>query len=327
MTEPLRCGVIGVGAMGRIHAQNLAYRLPLTTLAGVADADPGVAKSVAEALGVPSFASASDLIAYADAIVIATPRRFHAPLIEEAAAAGKHVFSEKPLASTLDECDAAISAVQQAGVKLQIGFHRRFDANFRAVHEAISSGEVGAPLIVHTVSRDPYPAAGNASRSADDLILETSIHDLDMARFLTGSEIAEVFAVPVGESGSGIEGMVLTLRMANGAAVTIDNHLHSAYGYDQRVEVFGSGGMVTIANETAHRARTSTRQAVTQALPLHFFAERYSDAYADELGAFAKCIADGTEPLVTGADGRAAVAAAVAALESLATGAPVRTGA
>ncbi len=176
--------------------------------------------------------------------------------------------------------------------------------------------------MMHMISRDPNPAAGNAGRSPADLFLETTIHDLDMARHLSGSEIAEVFAVGVG-AGRGLEGAIVTLRMANGVVATIDNHLRSAYGYDQRTEVFGSGGAVSIQNQTPYNATISDRRGVHAALPLHFFAERYNDAYLAELVAFTRCLSEGTEPPVTGEDGRRAVAAALAAVRSLASGKPV----
>ena len=328
---PLRVGVIGVGAMGSIHAEHLAARVPNARLEAIADINGNTAKTVAAQLGVAKvYADASQLIADAeiDAVAICTLRPLHPTLIIEAAAAsGKHIFCEKPLASTVEECDAAIAAVAQARVKLQIGFHRRFDPHFSQVRETISAGGIGEPRIMHMVSRAPNPVAGNASRSPADLFLETTIHDLDMARRLSGSEIAGVFAVgvPGAEAGT-LEGAVLTLRMANGVVATIDNHLRSAYGYDQRVEVFGSGGAVSIANQTPHRATVADRHGVNTAPPLHFFAERYGDAYLAEMAAFVRSVIDGTEPLVTGADGRAAVVAALTAVESLAKGAPVVVG-
>lgn len=327
---PLRVGVIGVGAMGSIHAEHLARRIPDARLEAIADIDAHVAKSVAERLGVEkAYADASQLIADPDidAVVIATLRGLHPALIAEAAAAGKHVFSEKPLASTVEECDTAIAAVAKAGAKLQIGFHRRFDPHFSQVRETIAAGSIGETRIMHMISRDPNPVAGNASRSPADLFLETTIHDLDMARHLSGAEIAEVYAlgVPGADAGS-LEGAVLTLRLANGVVATIDNHLRSAHGYDQRIEVFGSAGAISIQNQTPHRARLSDDHGVHSALPLHFFAERYGEAYLAEMTAFVRSVTDDGEPLVTGADGRAAAVAALAAVESLAQGRPVSVG-
>jgi myo-inositol 2-dehydrogenase/D-chiro-inositol 1-dehydrogenase len=327
MGQRLGFGVIGVGAMGRIHARHLASRVPGARLVAVADVDDLAATAVAEELGGQAYERDSDLLTdpAVEAVVIATPRAFHKQLVIDAAAAGKHLFCEKPLASTVEECTAAMAAAETAKVKLQIGFHRRFDASFSEVHDTITAGGVGALRTMHMTSRDPEPAAGNASRSPADLILETSIHDLDMARYLSASEIVEVYAAPVAaEEAGSLEGVLLQVRMANGVVATIDNHLHSAYGYDQRVEAFGTGGMVSIGNETPHRATVSSRSGVVEPLPLRFFEERYDAAYTAELAAFARCIAEGSEPAVTGADGRAAVAAALAALRSLEKGTPVR---
>lgn len=324
----LKIGVIGVGAMGSIHAEHLATRIPGARLAAIADVDAKRGKAVAKRLGVAKlYREAAELIAdpEIDAVVIATLRDLHPKLIADSAHAGKHIFCEKPLGSTLRECDASLNAVEKADVTLQIGFHRRFDPHFIEVRESIRRGGIGEPRIMHMTSRDPNPVAGNASRSPADLFLETTIHDLDMARHLSGSEIAEVFAAGVGES-SALEGAVLTLRMANGVVATVDNHLHSAYGYDQRVEVFGSGGAVSIANQTPHCATLVDNRGAHSSLPLRFFAERYGDAYLAELVAFISCIADGREPAVTGADGRAGVEAALAAVKSLATGKPVSVG-
>ena len=327
---PLRVGVIGVGAMGSIHADHLATRIPDARLEAIADIDAKTAKLVAGQVGVARvYAAASQLIADPDidAVVIATLRGLHPTLIAEAAAAGKHVFSEKPLASTVGECDSAIAAVAKAGVQLQIGFHRRFDPHFAQVRATIADGSVGEPRIMHMISRDPNPVAGNASRSPADLFLETTIHDLDMARHLSGSEIVEVFAIGVpGADANSLEGAALTLRMANGVVATIDNHLRSAYGYDQRLEVFGSDGAVSVENQTPHRATLADARGVHSALPLHFFAERYGDAYLAEMASFVRCVIDDSELLVTGADGRAAVVAALAAVESLAKGRPVSVG-
>jgi myo-inositol 2-dehydrogenase/D-chiro-inositol 1-dehydrogenase len=314
--------------MGSIHAEHLARRIPDARLEAIADIDANAADAVAAQLGVDKvYAEAAYLIADPDidAVVIATLRALHPKLIAEAATVGKHIFCEKPLASTVEECDAAIAAVAKARVKLQIGFHRRFDPHFSQVRETIAAGGIGEPRIMHMISRDPNPVAGNASRSPADLFLETTIHDLDMARHLSGTEIAEVFAagVPGADAGS-LEGAVLTLRMANGAVATIDNHLLSANGYDQRVEVFGSAGVVSVANQTSHRATLSDTRWVHPALPLAFFAERYDEAYLAEMVAFARCVIDDSEPMVTGADGRAAVVAALAAVESLKKGTPMR---
>ena len=318
--DSLGFGVIGVGAIGRLHAEHLAARIPRARLVAIADINAAVARSEAERLDVAAYPDHAALLAdpAVAAVAICTPRGTHAQIIKDAAAAGKHIFCEKPLAGSLEEIDDAMAAVARAGVTLQVGFNRRFDLSFRHVHDQIVAGAIGEPQIIHIVSRDPEPAEGQASRSPADLILETTIHDLDMARYLAGSEITSVHALglPASEPGR-LEGAIIVLRLANGVVATIDNHLRSAFGYDQRLEVFGHGGALSIANETPHRATLSDRSGVLDPLPLHFFAERYADSYIAELSAFARCVAEKTAPPVTASDGRAAVVAALAALDSL----------
>ncbi len=318
--DSLGFGVIGVGAIGRLHAEHVATRIPRARLVAIADINAALAHGEAERLDVAAYPDHAALLAdrAVAAVAICTPRGTHSQIIKEAAAAGKHIFCEKPLAGSLEEIDDAMAAVARADVTLQVGFNRRFDASFAHVHEQILAGAIGAPQIIHIVSRDPEPADGNASRTHDDLILETTIHDLDMARYLAGSEIRSVHALglPASEPGR-LDGVILTLRLANGVVATIDNHLRSAFGYDQRLEVFGAAGALSIANETPHRATLASNAGVIEPLPLHFFAERYVDSYIAELSTFARCVGEKTVPPVTASDGRAAVVAALAALDSL----------
>jgi myo-inositol 2-dehydrogenase/D-chiro-inositol 1-dehydrogenase len=321
--DSLGFGVIGVGAMGRIHAEHLATRLPRARLVAVADINSAVARREAERLDVAAYPDHAALLAgpAVAAVAICTPRGTHAQIIKDAAAAGKHIFCEKPLAGSLEEIDDTTAAVARAGVALQVGFNRRFDPSFAHVHDQIVAGAIGVPQIIHLVSRDP---AGGASRVPADLLFETTIHDLDMARHLAGSEVISVYAAGLAAAEPGrFDGAIITLQFANGVVATIDNHLQSAYGYDQRLEVFGAGGALSIANETPHRATLSDRSGVIEPLPLHFFAERYVESYIAELSAFARCVTEKTVPPVTAADGRAAVVAALAVLDSLREGRPV----
>ncbi len=324
--DALGFGVIGVGAIGRLHAEHLVTRIPRASLVAVADINIAAAHAAAERLDVAAYPDHPALLAdpAVAAVAICTPRGTHAQIINDAAAAGKHIFCEKPLAGSLDEIDGAMAAVAQAGVTLQVGFNRRFDPSFAHVHDQIVAGAIGAPQIIHIVSRDPAPADGQTSRTPADLILETTVHDLDMARYLAGSAITSVHALglPASEPGR-LEGAIIVLRLANGVVATIDNHLRSAFGYDQRLEVFGAGGALSIANRTPHRATLSDKSGVIEPLPLHFFAERYADSYIAELSAFARCVTEKTAPPVTADDGRAAVVAALAILDSLRKGRPV----
>lgn len=323
----LGVGVIGIGAMGSIHAEHLAGRVPNARLVAISDVDVAAARALGGSLGVETvYGSHAELLADSnvDAVAIAAPRQFHVPMIIDAAAAGKHVFCEKPISSTVTEADEAIAAAAKAGVVLQVGFHRHFDANFRAVHDAVKSGSVGRPQIIHLTARDPVTPGTSEGRTPDDLILETTIHDLDMARYLGGAEIESVYAEGVpGPRDGQLDGVVISLRLANGVLVTIDNHIRSAYGYDQRAEVFGTGGMIAVENETPHRAMLTSAGGSQRALPLHFFRERYGVAYIAELTAFAESALTGARPAVTGEDGRIAVTAAQAAIQSLREGRPV----
>src|ERR1700687_2607514 len=195
--DSLGFGVIGIGAIGRLHVDHLATRVPRARLVAVADINAAVVRSEAERLDLAAYPNHAALLAdpAVAAVAICTPRGTHARMIKDSAAVGKHIFCEKPLAGSLDEIDDAMAAVEKAGVLLQVGFNRRFDASFAHVHDQIVAGAIGAPQIIHIVSRDPEPADGNASRTPDDLILETTIHDLDMARYLAGSEITSVHAL------------------------------------------------------------------------------------------------------------------------------------
>jgi myo-inositol 2-dehydrogenase / D-chiro-inositol 1-dehydrogenase len=318
-------GLVGVGAMGQLHAQYLAKRVPDATLVAIADVDLDRAKAVAGSLDVEhGFASLTELLAAVevDAVAIASPRRTHASTIIEAARAGKHIFCEKPLANTIEEIDAASAAVEKAGVALQVGFHRRFDPSFRHVRETVWRGELGDVRIVHSISRDPV--WGEPSRLPEDLLLETTIHDFDMVRHGSGSEIAEVHARGIAASEAGrLEGVIVSLKLASGAVATIDNHVASAYGYDQRLEVFGTQAVASVSNITSHTATVLGAQGALTAPPTPFFAERYEAAYIAELSAFTRCVTDGTTPVVGASDARAAQLAAEAALESLRTGEPV----
>ncbi len=324
-------GVIGAGAIGRLHAQHLASRVPGASLVAIADIDRSAAERFAEQLGSPAvYTDYHDLLnnPAIEAVVISSPPETHAEIIEEAAALGKQIFCEKPIDCDLGKIDRALAAVARAGVTLQIGFNRRFDANFRSVREAIAAGKIGRPLILHIISRDPQVDVPSATPASVGMLLDMTIHDFDMARYLIGSEVTNVYTLAASTFDPAHEQLdtaVITLQFANGAYGTIDNGM-TAYGYDQRVEVFGTEGAISIGNETLHRATVIDRSGSHAALPLYFFAERYGESYIAELRAFVRSVVDGTEPPVTGADGRIAVAIALAAQRSYDEGRPVPVG-
>jgi myo-inositol 2-dehydrogenase/D-chiro-inositol 1-dehydrogenase len=326
--EWLRVAVIGAGAMGTIHARHLASSVPGARLAAIADVDASRAAALAEeceASRIETDAGAIFADPSIEAVVVASPPNTHGALIERAAAAGKHVFCEKPVDSDPDMTDRALAAASRAGIKLQIGFNRRFDPTFRAVHSAIEAGRLGRPLLLHLFSRDPRPTAVSSTRAIAGLFLDMTIHDFDMARFLMQSEVTQVYALAgtMMENCGEPDTAIVTLRFTSGAIATIDN-AHTAYGYDQRVEVFGTDGCIATENEQPDRARLVHADGRIDALPLYFFGERYLASYLAELRAFVHCIQNDGEPAVTGQDGRAAAKVAAAAQRSYETGQPVR---
>jgi myo-inositol 2-dehydrogenase/D-chiro-inositol 1-dehydrogenase len=257
-----------------------------------------------------------------EAVIIASPTDTHADYIVQAARAGKHIFCEKPIDHDLGRTDAALEAVRQAGVKLQIGFNRRFDANFARLRRAVVSGEIGMLREIHIVSRDPAPPPVSYVRRSGGLFLDMTIHDFDMARFLTGGEVAEVYVAAgvlvdaaIGEAGD-VDTAVTVLRFADGVLGTIANSRQAAYGYDQRVELLGSRGSAAAGNRFPNEVVVSDAHSVRRDLPLHFFLERYQDSFAAEVASFVEAVLEDRPPEVTGADGRAAAILALAAAKS-----------
>ena len=329
----LRFGVIGAGRIGKIHAENLATRIPGVEVAVIADPVLDSARELAARLHVPkATADYKELLAdpSIQAVAICSSTDTHAPILIEAAQAGKHIFCEKPIHYKLDRIDAALAAVEKAGVKLQIGFNRRFDPNFRRVRQLVADGAVGEVHILRITSRDPAPPPIEYVKVSGGIFFDMTIHDFDMARYLSGSEVEEVFVAgavrvdpQIGAAGD-IDTAVITLRFANGAIGTIDNSRKAVYGYDQRVEVFGSGGMVAVTNNAPDSAALSNGEGVHSAKPLYFFLERYAESFIAEQREFVAAVRGNTATPVTGADGRAPVLIAMAALKSYQEGRPVR---
>lgn len=329
----LGIGLIGAGRIGRLHAGNLATRIARARLLAVADVSLEAARACAAEHGVPR--AAADYRALLDdpaidAVVVCSATPTHAPIIAAAAAAGKHIFCEKPIALDLAAIDDALAAVARAGVKLQIGFNRRFDASYRRAREAVARGEIGRPELLRITSRDPAPPPADYVRASGGLFLDMTIHDFDMARFLLGDEVVEVYAVgdalvdpAIGAAGD-LDTAIVTLRFAGGALGTIDNSRRAVYGYDQRAEVFGSAGMVATENVYSNTAVLSTARSVGRDLPAHFFLDRYADSYVVELQAFVDAVLDDRPVPVGGEDGRIPVVLGLAARRSYDEGRPVR---
>jgi myo-inositol 2-dehydrogenase/D-chiro-inositol 1-dehydrogenase len=332
MSKRLQIGVIGVGRIGKIHAESIATRLPQAELAAVADIYLPAAQETGEAFQVPIIVADYHVILTdpaIEAVAICSDTNTHAQIIEEAAAAGKHIFCEKPIDHSLAKIDAALTAVAQTGVKLQIGFNRRFDPNFRKVRQMIVDGKIGQPHILRITSRDPAPPPIEYIKMSGGIFLDMTIHDFDMARYLIGSQVTEIFAAggvmvdpAIGEAGD-LDTVVITLKFANGVIGTIDNSRQAVYGYDQRVEVFGSEGMVAAANSTPDTHVYSNADGVHSSLPLHFFLERYLESYVIEMQEFVDAVLHDKEPPVIGEDGRISVVIGLAAQKSWQENRPV----
>lgn len=334
MSKVTRVGIIGAGRIGQVHAEHLAYRVPGAEIVALADINPAAAQKLADRLKIPNVSNdPQDVLNHSDieAVIICSSTDTHAQFIEAAAATKKQIFCEKPISHDLHKIDNALAAVKRAGVKLQIGFNRRFDPNFRQVHELIAEGKIGQPHLVRITSRDPEPPPIEYVKVSGGLFMDMAIHDFDMARYLAGSEVVEVYAAGavlvdphIGEAGD-IDTAVTMLKFANGVICSIDNSRKAVYGYDQRVEAFGSGGGIVVSNNTPHSAILSNAEGVQAAKPLYFFLERYTDSFIAEMRAFIAAVQNDTPTPVTGEDGRVAAIIAVAALRSYQENRPVRS--
>lgn len=330
--HPVNVGVVGAGAMGAHHAETLARRVPGARLAGVADPLPGLAQRVAASLGCDRWTTdLHALLAEPElhAVVIATPTRFHAEAIAAAAQAGKAIFCEKPLANDLAEADRALAAVRAAGVLFQVGFQRRFDRGYRAAHDLARSGALGSVQLLRSVTRDPE-LTDPARAPAWAVFRETLIHDFDVLRFLNpGAEPVEVFAMadalvlPDWKARGLLDTATVLVRFDNGALATADASFQAVYGYDVRAEVFGSAGLATVGDGRASSLVHHDRQGEHVAR-VRWFVDLFGEAYTAELAHFVACVRTGEAPACSGADGRAALSMALAAIRSVESGQPTR---
>ncbi|GGF66818.1 inositol 2-dehydrogenase [Paenibacillus albidus] len=326
-------GVIGAGRIGRLHVDNL-QKLPSLEVKAVSEAYLNEElKLWAESQGIGLLTTDTEIILQDPeimAVFICTPTDTHAELIIRAARAGKHIFCEKPVSLSLEKTMEALRVVGEEGVLLQVGFNRRMDPNFRRLKQLVEEGELGAPHVVKITSRDPQPPSEAYIRSSGGMFMDMTIHDFDMARYLAGSEVVEVYARganlidPVFGRNGDIDTAVVTLSFQNGVIAVIDNSRQAVYGYDQRVEVFGSLGSACADNCRPTTVELSTAAGITRDKPHHFFLERYSQAYIDEVVSFSAAIQLGETVICGGNDGMQAERIAKAAKESLETGLPVQ---
>jgi myo-inositol 2-dehydrogenase / D-chiro-inositol 1-dehydrogenase len=319
-------GLVGTGRMGRIHIENLMYRVPGARLEALTDINRASAEKCARDFQVPHVAQDLDEILEnkdIHAVAICSSTDTHAPMIIAAARAGKHIFCEKPIALDLASIDLALKAVEMSGVKLMVGFNRRYHSNFKKIKELVAAGKVGRPHLVRITSRDSAPPSIEYVRVSGGIFLDMTIHDFDMARYLVDGEVTEVFASgsvlinpAIGEAGD-VDTAVVVMNYENGAICTIDNSREAVYGYDQRVEVFGSGGLVTCSNKYPDSVVNTTKESTYSSLPYFSMIDIYRETYVDELIAFVRAVEHDTVPPITGKDGRIPLVMGLAAGRSL----------
>ncbi len=326
----MRIGLLGAGRIGRIHAANVAAH-PRAQLAAIADASAEAAESLGTLTAAP-VRDADSIIQDCDieAVLICTPTDTHADFIERAARAGKAVFCEKPIDLDSDRIRACLDLVRQAGAKLMIGFNRRFDPSFALLKQRIDADEIGSVELVTILSRDPSPPPLSYVTRSGGLFRDMMIHDLDMARFLLGEEPVEVHAVGsclvdpgIGEAGD-VDTAAVLLKTASGRIAQISNSRRATYGYDQRIEVHGSGGLLAAGNRHASTLTLADARGYASDPALPFFLERYAEAYRAELDAFVAAVLDDEPVAPSGEDGLKAQILADAATQSARTGQPVR---
>jgi myo-inositol 2-dehydrogenase/D-chiro-inositol 1-dehydrogenase len=329
----MKVGLIGAGRIGKLHAEILTYHIPEAELKTVAEIYLDETRSWANQLKIPNLTKDyGDILndPEIEAVLICSSTDTHAQLIVAAAEADKHIFCEKPIDFDVEKIKHALDSVNAAGVKLQIGFNRRFDHNFKKVRQVVESGKIGDVHIVKITSRDPAPPPIEYIKLSGGIFLDMTIHDFDMARYLSISEVQEVYAQgavlidpAIGDIGD-VDTAIITLKFKNGAMGVIDNSRQAVYGHDQRVEVFGSKGCVDVRNDFPNSAVLSTADGITRDKPHHFFLERYKTAYIEELKAFTRAVIRDQETPVTGEDGLQPVLIGVAALTSLRENKPVK---
>ena len=332
MSRKINLAVIGTGRIGSVHVANIVNKVPEANLVAICDIRLDVAQAVADRWGITRVVQDyHELLAdeTIEAVLIATTTSTHAEVIKDCAKAGKHIFCEKPIALDLARIDEALEAVELAGVKLQVGFNRRFDKNFQRVKEIVQSGELGRPCMLKITNRDPEVPSKEFLRVSGGLFLDMTIHDFDMAQFQIG-EVTEVYATgsvlidsELEEFGD-LDTALLTLKFKDGTIGSIDNSRQSVYGYDQRLEVFCLEGTAMAENEKENMVLKGNREGFQSSRVPNFFIQRYAPCYVDEVRQFLVSVRDDLPTVVTGEDGRKAVVIGYAAWKSFHENRPVR---
>jgi myo-inositol 2-dehydrogenase / D-chiro-inositol 1-dehydrogenase len=329
--EKINVAVAGLGRIGKIHLKNLSRNFPEIKVVAVMDVLEE-SKAIADEFNVPVFVQDFDeLLAVPglDAVAICSPTDTHADFVVKAAKAGKHIFCEKPLDLSIDRVKEVLSIVDECGVKLMLGFNRRFDPEFKKIRQLVLNDAIGDPQIIKITSRDPGPPPVSYIKVSGGMFLDMTIHDFDMARYISGKQVKEVFAKgavlvdpEIGDAGD-IDTAVITLTFGDNTMAVIDNCRKAVYGYDQRLEVFGSKGMAQAENNYPNNHKLYTDKGISGDLPLHFFLERYDASYNQEIREFIDALVSGGDMPVDGKDGLLSMAIALAAKKSVEEGRPV----
>lgn len=325
LRNSVKLGILGLGRIGRIHLENLCTKIPgVEVMAAMNPSETG--QGFARSWNVPLVTSDADRVINhpdIDAIVVCSPTNSHAEYVQKSAQAGKAIFCEKPLDLSLDTVRQSLKVVQDANVPLMLAFNQRLDPSFAAVKEKINEGSIGNIISVHVISRDPEPPPVRYIKSSGGLFMDMTIHDFDMARYITGSEVTEVFAKgynlidpEIGKAGDIDSGFIL-LSFENGATVIIENCRKAVYGYDQRLEVFGTKGMVRAENPYKDTSLFFDESGGHMKRHPDFFMTRYVGSYLREMEAFIDALRNKKPMPITGEDGLKAMIIAVAANRSV----------
>ncbi len=330
----LNIGIIGAGRIGKVHAESIANYVKNAKVTAIADPFlTPLTEEWALSMGITNcYKDHKKIIedSSIDAVLICSSTDTHSPISIEAINAGKHVFCEKPIDHDIAKIQQVKDALEGKNLKYQVGFNRRFDRNFMALREKVVNGEIGDVHIVKITSRDPEPPNPAYIAVSGGMFLDMTIHDFDMARYLTGAEVEEVYVQSavlvdpeIGKAGD-VDTAIISLKMSNGALCVIDNSRKAVYGYDQRAEVFGSGGMAAIENETPALIHSFNKDGENAPKPLFFFLERYMQAYALEVTQFVNAVVTDSEVSVNQEDGLQEVLIGLAAKKSVEEKRPVK---
>lgn len=330
--KKINVGVVGAGRIGKIHIANME-KLNGVNVKTVADPFADDLQEWFDTTKAEKFTTDHNDILDdddIDVIFICSPTDTHIPLINAAAEKGKHVFCEKPISFSQEETLQTHNLIKEKNIKVQIGFNRRFDRSFSKVKRLVKDDKVGDVHIVKITSRDPEPPTLDYVERSGGIFFDMTIHDFDMARYLASSDVTEIYAQggalvnPDIAKYNDIDTAIITLKYENGAHGVIDNSREAVYGYDQRIEVFGSKGNIMVSNETETKVKLFEKESVSEDNPLHFFLERYMDAFYEEVSNFFESIRNNQEVSPSFEDGMKAQQLAFAAKTSYETGKPVK---